>query len=106
MNGPQNSIGEMMAEFTKRRDTIVSGLNSVSKMTCVNPQGAFYVFPNITGTGMTSDEFADYALDELGIALLSGTAFGPGGEGYVRLSYAKSQDTINKAIERLKQALD
>ncbi len=106
LNGPQDSIATMMAEFTKRRDAIVQGLNSISKIRCVNPQGAFYAFPNITETGMTSDEFADYALDELGIALLSGTAFGPGGEGYVRLSYAKSLDTINKAIDRLKQALD
>ncbi len=105
LNGPQDSIGRMMDEFTKRRDAIVSGLNSVDKIRCVNPQGAFYAFPNIKETGMTSDEFADYALDELGIALLSGTAFGPGGEGYVRLSYAKEIETINKAIDRLKQAL-
>ncbi len=105
LKGSQQCVSDMMVEFRKRRDAIISGLNSVNNIKCVNPQGAFYAFPNITGTGMTSDEFADYALDELGIALLSGTAFGPGGEGYVRLSYAKEIEVIEKAIERMKDAL-
>jgi len=95
----------MMDEFRKRRDAIVSGLNSVNGISCVKPQGAFYAFPNIKETGMTSAEFADFALDKLGIALLAGTGFGPGGEGYIRLSYARSVETINEAIERMKEVL-
>lgn len=105
LKGPQNCVDEMMAEFRKRRDAIVSGLNSVNNISCVMPQGAFYAFPNIKNTGMTSDEFANFALDELGIALLAGTGFGPGGEGYVRLSYARSVETINRAIARMKDVL-
>ena len=104
IKGPQY-VDEMMAEITRRRDVLIEGLNGISKLRCVNPQGAFYAFPNITGTGMTSQEFADYALEELGIALLPGTAFGPGGEGYVRLSYATGIDTIKQAVERLREGL-
>ena len=69
------------------------------------PQGAFYAFPNITKTGMNSQEFANYALENMGIALLPGTAFGPGGEGYVRLSYATEINSIKQAIERLREGL-
>ena len=83
----------------------MEGFNSIPKLSCVKPEGAFYAFPNITGTGMTSQEFADFALEELGIALLPGTAFGPGGEGYVRLSYATAIDEIKMAIQRLKDGL-
>ncbi|MDO9537821.1 MAG: pyridoxal phosphate-dependent aminotransferase [Thermoplasmata archaeon] len=99
-------VDKMMAEFTERRNVLISGLNSIPSLSCVNPQGAFYAFPNITKTGMNSKEFADFALDELGIALLPGTAFGPGGEGYVRLSYATGIDKIKEAIERLKAGLE
>ena len=104
LKGPQH-ITEMMAEFRERRNVLIAGLNSIPKLKCVNPQGAFYAFPNITGTGMTSQEFADFALEELGVALLPGTAFGPGGEGYVRLSYATCIEDIEKAIERMREGL-
>ncbi|MEW5936622.1 MAG: pyridoxal phosphate-dependent aminotransferase [Candidatus Thermoplasmatota archaeon] len=105
LKGPQDPIALMMKEFRKRRDAIVSGLNSVPKLRCINPQGAFYVFPNITGTGMTSQEFTDFLLNDLGIAVLPGTAFGPSGEGYIRMSYATSLETIHKAMDRMRSAL-
>ncbi len=104
LKGPQN-ITEWMKEFRERRDILVSGFNSIPNLSCMNPQGAFYAFPNITGTGMTSQEFADFAIEELGIALLPGTAFGPSGEGYVRLSYATAIEDIKMAIDRLKEGI-
>lgn len=104
LKGPQPTA-EWMKEFRERRDVLVDGFNSIPKLSCVKPEGAFYAFPNITGTGMTSQEFADFALEELGIALLPGTAFGPGGEGYVRLSYATAIDDIKMAIHRLREGL-
>jgi aspartate/methionine/tyrosine aminotransferase len=105
LKGDQKCVSDMMAEFRTRRDAIVAGLNSLPNISCVNPEGAFYAFPNITGTGMTSQEFADHLLDEMGIAVLPGTAFGPSGEGYVRFSYASSVEDINKAIERMREKL-
>lgn len=104
LKGPQY-VDDMMRTFRERRDVLIEGLNSIPKLSCVTPQGAFYAFPNITKTGMNSSEFADFAINELGIALLPGTAFGPGGEGYVRLSYATSIETIKEAVERLKAGL-
>jgi len=105
LKGDQKCVSDMMAEFTKRREAIVTGLNSLPNISCVKPQGAFYAFPNITKTGMTSQEFANYALNEMGVAILPGTGFGPGGEGYVRFSYASSVEDINKAIERMREKL-
>ncbi|NQU96175.1 MAG: aminotransferase class I/II-fold pyridoxal phosphate-dependent enzyme, partial [Chloroflexi bacterium] len=95
-------VREMVAEFARRREVIVDGLNSIDGITCQAPKGAFYVFPNIRGTGMTSDEFANGALHEAGVAVLSGTAFGAFGEGYLRLSFANSVENIEEAIRRLK----
>ncbi|MFO7618963.1 MAG: pyridoxal phosphate-dependent aminotransferase [Thermoplasmata archaeon] len=105
LNGPQY-VKEMMNTFRQRRDLLIAGLNSIPKLSCVMPQGAFYAFPNITKTGMNSREFADFAINELGIALLPGTGFGPGGEGYIRLSYATSIETIKEAIDRLRAGLE
>ncbi len=104
LNGPQY-VNDMMNAFRERRDLLIAGLNSIPNLSCVMPQGAFYAFPNITKTGMNSREFADFAINKLGIALLPGTGFGPGGEGYVRLSYATSIETIKEALERLKAGL-
>jgi aspartate aminotransferase len=104
LRGPQY-VSQMMEKFTERRNILIAGLKSIPKLSCVNPQGAFYAFPNITRTGMTSQEFADFVLEEMGIALLPGTAFGPGGEGYVRLSYATRIEHIKDAIERLRTGL-
>jgi aspartate/methionine/tyrosine aminotransferase len=105
LEGPQDSVTEMMEEFTKRRDLVVEGLNSLPGVTCPTPKGAFYAFPNITGTGMTSKEFAEKALYEAGVALLSGTAFGVFGDGYVRISFANSRENLAEAIERLRTIL-
>jgi aspartate/methionine/tyrosine aminotransferase len=93
----------MVREFKKRRDVIVAGLNAIKGITCRLPKGAFYVFPNIKGTGKSSREFADRLLSEAGVAALSGTAFGEYGEGYIRLSYANSIPNIQKALQRIEQ---
>jgi aspartate/methionine/tyrosine aminotransferase len=95
----------MVAEFHKRRDVIVAGLNDIPGVTCATPGGAFYVFPNITGTGLTSRELADMLLNEAGVAVLAGTAFGAYGEGYIRLSYANSIEQIELALSRIKNWL-
>jgi len=105
LEGPQDSVGAMMVEFTKRRDLVVEGLNSLPGISCLVPKGAFYAFPNIRGTGLSSQEFADKALYEAGVALLAGTAFGQFGDGYVRISFANSQENLREAIERLRKIL-
>jgi len=102
LRGPQDSTEAMVREFRARRDLIVSGLNGVKGFKCLNPKGAFYVFPNIRGTGMSSAECSKYLLEKGGIAVLPGTAFGAAGEGYVRFSYATSQDNIREMIRKLK----
>jgi aspartate aminotransferase len=104
LRGPQDFVSEMREEFRGRRKVIVDGLNGVNRISCVMPGGAFYAFPNITKTGMTSAQFTGHLLTELGIAVVPGTAFGPGGEGFVRFSYATSLGTIKKAISRMKKA--
>jgi aspartate/methionine/tyrosine aminotransferase len=101
LTGPQDAVKEMVSAFQKRRDLIVEGLNAIPGITCRTPKGAFYVFPNISGTGMSSKEFADKLLTEHGVAALSGTAFGEHGEGYLRLSYANSEENLKKALERI-----
>ena len=105
LEGPQDSVAAMMEEFTKRRDLVVEGLNSLPGITCPVPKGAFYAFPNIRATGMSSQEFADKALYEAGVALLAGTAFGAFGDGYIRISFANSQENLLEAIERLRKIL-
>ncbi len=105
VTGPQDMVGKMMAEYQVRRDAIVDGLNSIPGITCRRPQGAFYVFPNITGTGMKSGELANLILEKAGVALLPGSAFGEYGEGYLRLSYATSVPVIEEGLERIRGAL-
>jgi aspartate/methionine/tyrosine aminotransferase len=101
LEGEQACVGRMVAEFRRRRDLIVDGLNKLRGVKCALPRGAFYVFPNITGTGRPSAEIATRILDEAGVAVLSGTAFGPHGEGYLRLSYANSEANLRRALERM-----
>jgi aspartate aminotransferase len=101
ITGDQEQVAAVVAEYEKRRNVIVGGLNSLPGIVCQKPQGAFYVFPNIKGTGKTSDEFANWALEQAGIALLPGTSFGEYCEGYLRLSYANSIENIEKAIGKL-----
>ena len=105
LQGPQDSVAEMMDEFRIRRDLVVDGLNNLPGVSCRNPGGAFYAFPNISGTGLDSRTFADRAMDEAGVALLSGTAFGEYGNGYIRISFANSQDNLRLAIDRLGEML-
>jgi aspartate/methionine/tyrosine aminotransferase len=101
LDGPQDCVDAMVAQFRKRRDAIVAGLNGLPGFTCTMPSGAFYAFPNITGTGLTSRELADLLLYEGGVSCLSGTAFGANGEGYLRFSYANSLANIQEALARI-----
>jgi len=105
LTGPQRDAERMVEEFKRRRDVIVNGLNSIKGMRCKKPLGAFYVFPNITGTGKTSRELETMLLNEAGVACLSGTAFGRMGEGYLRFSYANSIPNIETALERIAKTL-
>lgn len=105
LTGPQDEVKKMVSELKRRRDAIVSGLNAIDGITCKNPLGAFYVFPNVTAMPMSSDEFAEYLLQEYAVATLSGTAFGKYGDGYLRLSYAGSLESINKGLERIAEAV-
>jgi len=106
VQGPQDAVEAMVAEFRRRRDLIVDGLNAIPKVRCLRPQGAFYVFPNITATGKKSAELASLLLQEAGVATLAGTAFGAYGEGYLRLSYANSQDNIREALKRMQSCIE
>src|SRR6058998_174733 len=101
IRGPQESVEAMCAEFKKRRDVMVAGLNKIKGFSCRLPKGAFYVFPNITETGWPSKKLADALLDDTGVAALSGTAFGDFGEGYLRFSVANSISNIEKALDRI-----
>ena len=101
LTGDQEQVDEVVADYKKRRNLIVAGLNQLPGISCQNPQGAFYVFPNIKGLGKTSQQAADWILDAAGVALLPGTAFGKFGEGYLRFSYANSIENIQKALGRL-----
>ncbi|MCS7315011.1 MAG: pyridoxal phosphate-dependent aminotransferase [Bryobacterales bacterium] len=101
LTGAQDCVQEMVAEFRRRRDAFCDGLNSLPGFRCARPQGAFYAFPNIEGTGLSSAELADRLLEEAGVACLSGTAFGSNGEGYLRFSYANSYENLMEALERM-----
>jgi aspartate/methionine/tyrosine aminotransferase len=105
LNGPWGPVDEMVEEFRRRRDIIVAGLNDIPGISCLEPQGAFYVFPNITQTGLTSAELQSRLLLGAGVAALGGTAFGPCGEGYLRFSYANSVENIRSALESIRAQL-
>jgi len=105
LTGPQNDVDIMVAEFKKRRNMMVDGLNSISGVSCILPEGSFYVFPNIKSFGKDCKDIADYLLNDAGVACLGGTAFGSYGEGYLRFSYANSIVNIQKALERIETAL-
>lgn len=103
--GDQSGAEAMKVEFEKRRDFFVKGLNEIEGFSCFKPHGAFYVWPNIKKTGWDSKDLAEHLLVELGVAGLSGTAFGAEGQGYLRFSYANSIDNIEKALSRMKEAM-
>jgi aspartate/methionine/tyrosine aminotransferase len=101
MDGPQDDAYRIVAEFKRRRDIIVDGLNGIPGIRCSMPKGAFYVFPRVDGTGMTSRQFADRLLQDYGVASLAGESFGEYGEGCVRFSFANSAENIERALERI-----
>ncbi|MGA2334764.1 MAG: pyridoxal phosphate-dependent aminotransferase [Terriglobales bacterium] len=101
LRGDQSSVDKMSAEFKRRRDAFVAGLNKIKGFSCRLPKGAFYVFPNITKTGWPSKKLADALLEEAGVACLSGTAFGEYGEGYLRFSVANSLENLNAALTKI-----
>jgi len=101
LGGSQEPVRTMVQEFHRRRDEIVRGLNAIPGLRCLEPQGAFYVFPNIQALQIKSAEAERMLLEEAGVAALSGTAFGPSGEGYIRLSYANSIENIREALRRI-----
>lgn len=106
LNGDQKEINCMMQEFRERRDMIVNGLNSLPGIHCVKPKGAFYAFPNISKTGFTDKEFADFILEKTGVACAYGSMFGENSKDYVRFCYASSKQNIKEAIERMRKALN
>ena len=103
LEGPQDAVDAMVAEFKRRRDAVVKGLNTIPGFRCPVPAGAFYVFPNVEGTGMGSKELADHLLYEGGVACLDGQCFGAEGRGYLRFSYANSLENITEAVERIRK---
>jgi len=105
IRGPQDDAERMVAEFRKRRDVIVDGLNQIDGITCKKPLGAFYVFPNIKQTGRSSKELEQLFLDKYGVAALAGTSFGGFGEGYLRFSYANSVENIKKALTWIEKGM-
>jgi aspartate/methionine/tyrosine aminotransferase len=103
--GPQDGVEAVVDTFRRRRDRIVEGLNAIPGIQCPLPAGAFYVFPNVQALGRSSSDLADYLLEEVGVAVLPGTAFGRNGEGYLRLSYANSLENIENALTCMAAAL-
>jgi aspartate/methionine/tyrosine aminotransferase len=101
LTGPQDSVREMVGEFRARRDLIVAGLNDIPGIRCRVPAGAFYVFPNIAGIGLDGGQFADRMLNEAGVCVLAGTAFGQAAGDHVRISYANSQENLRRALDRM-----
>jgi aspartate/methionine/tyrosine aminotransferase len=104
LTGPQDVVDMMVAEYQSRRDALVKGLNAIPGVSCRTPQGAFYAFPNVKSFDRPAAELASLLLDEVGVALLPGTAFGQYGEGYLRLCYANSLENIERAVERMGEA--
>ena len=105
LDGPHDFLEDMMDKFSKRRKLIVDGLNSIKGITCNNPGGAFYVFPNVSGTGLKGTQFADKCLYDAGVAIVPGTSFGKSAKDFVRFSFANSYENIEKALEKIKKIL-
>jgi aspartate/methionine/tyrosine aminotransferase len=105
LTGLQDAVETMVAEFAARRELVVSGLNALPGVSCLSPRGAFYVFPNVVGVPLSAEVLADRLLDEAGVAVLAGTAFGAAGADHLRLSYANSQLNLGRALERMGEFL-
>ena len=106
VTGPQDMVEVMVSEYQSRRNVIVDALNNIPGFVCQKPQGAFYVFPNITGTGMGSTELANLILEKAGVALLPGNSFGQYGEGYLRMSYANSIENIERGLDKIRTVIE
>jgi aspartate/methionine/tyrosine aminotransferase len=102
LTGPREPVLRMVKAFAERREAIVAALNSLPGVSCVNPGGAFYTFPNVSGTGYDAKTLQTELLEQTGVATIAGTSFGRYGEGYIRFSYANSLDAITEAIERIR----
>jgi aspartate aminotransferase len=105
VTGRQDAVAAMVDAYRQRRDAVVAGLNAIPGVSCRTPQGAFYAFPNVTSFGKSSAELADLMLERAGVALLPGTAFGPNGEGYLRICFTNSLDNVRRAVERMGNVL-
>ena len=105
LEGPRDAVDTMREEFRRRRDVVVRGLNALPGVSCVEPQGAFYAFPNVRGTGIDTGTLANRLLDEAGVAVLAGTSFGANGDGYLRLSYANSLENLEAALAAMGELL-
>lgn len=105
LKGSQECVDQMVAEFQRRRDVVVEGLNAIAGIHCLKPAGAFYAFPNVQELPLECNALADYLLEEAGVSVLSGTAFGKYGDGYLRISYANSLENIQAALERIQTAV-
>jgi len=105
LKGPQDEVHRMVEEFHRRRDLIVKGLNEIKGITCKNPGGAFYVFPNVRGVPLEAEKLAPYLMEQAGVACLPGTAFGAYGQGHLRFSYAVSYEEIEEALSRIEKAI-
>jgi aspartate/methionine/tyrosine aminotransferase len=106
IRGPQDAVYHMMTEYQQRRNILVAGLNEVKGFSCQNPGGAFYVFPNITGTGLTDVEVCEQLMDKAGVVTVPGSCFGEHGIGHIRLCYATDRNSIMSAVKRIKQWAD
>jgi aspartate/methionine/tyrosine aminotransferase len=106
LTGPQDAVDAMVAEFRARRDLVVDGLNAIPGVSCLRPKGAFYVFPEISGTGVDGATLADMLLQEAGVSVLAGTAFGTVGRDHIRLSYANSRENIAEALRRMRTVVE
>ena len=102
LSGPQDAVGLMLKTFDERRRLIVGLLNEVPGFSCIEPKGAFYAFPNISASGMSSKQMEEALLEDVGVATVAGTSFGHLGEGFIRFSYASSTDNIREALHRVK----
>ena len=105
LEGPQDAVYKMVAAFDERRRIIVESLNSIEGFHCIEPGGAFYAFPNISGTGMDAKTLQNLLLEKAHVATVAGTAFGDNGEGFLRFSYANSKENIIEAIDRIRNCL-
>jgi aspartate/methionine/tyrosine aminotransferase len=106
LNGPQDCVRDMVAEFDRRRALVVDGLNKLPGVSCITPKGAFYAFPNVAKTGWKAKALASALLEDAGVAVIGGPDFGVYGEGYIRLSYANSAENIARALQRMGDFLE